>query len=242
MHTSAEINLADFVFRSAKDCGDGEFSAFCADYNTRSRAAVISTYWEEGILGAGRSLLALTASFYESLRAEGAPFFDYPQHFALLGKEENSICTRRNRPTISTAEATAPWSALDVWPESQWRFCAPEPNVLLYEVFALQINVLFCPERLLEQKSQPILPQHVQKLLRARLQRVYYYDAVDPDLEISTVRAADRIWRQSVARVGAESVDLGPVDRLRCVTPEQFLDDFAACFANDTNEKKEMPK
>ncbi len=229
MHTSSDIDLTDFAFDRVGH-GSEDFSALCADYHIRDRAAVISTYWEEGILGAGRSLLALTASFYQTLRAESMPFFDYPQHFVLLGIEGDRVCTRQNRSSISKAEATAPWSALDVWPESQWRFCAPEPSVLLYEVFALQINRLFWPEHLRPSGSQPLLPAYVRKLLLARLQSVYYYDAVEPDLEISVADVAERIWRQSIARVGADPISLEPVDRLRCVVPEQFLDDFASYF------------
>lgn len=232
MHTSAEIDLTDFVFRSALQRSDKGFSALCADYHCRDRSAVISTYWEEGILGAGRSLLAMTASFYQSLRAADTPFFDYPQHFVLLGAQEGNICRRQQR-SLSKAEATAPWSALDVWPESQWRFCVPEPSVLLYEIFALQINRLFWPEGLVASAGQTTLPSHVRKLLRARLQSVYYYGAAEPNLEISTAHAADHFWRKSIAHLGAAPSDIEPVDRLRCVSPEEFLRDFAACFADE---------
>lgn len=233
MHTSAEIDLTGFVFRSAQQRSDKGFSALCADYHSRDRSAVISTYWEEGILGAGRSLLAMTAFFYQSLRANDTPFFDYPQHFVLLGAQEGNICRRQHRSALSKAEATAPWSALDVWPESQWRFCVPEPSVLLYEIFALQINRLFWPESLIASADQSTLPSHVRKLLRARLQSVYYYDATDPDLEISTAHVADDFWRKSIAPLGAAPIDIEPADRLRCVTPEQFLSDFASCFADE---------
>jgi hypothetical protein len=232
VHTSAEIDLTDFVFRSPMQHSDKGFSALCADYHNRDRSAVISTYWEEGILGAGRSLLAMTASFYQSLRADDTPFFDYPQHFVLLGTQEGNICVRQHR-SLSKAEATTPWSALDVWPESQWRFCVPEPSVLLYEIFALQINRLFWPEGLIASAGQSTLPSHVRKLLRARLQSVYYYGAAEPDLEISTAHAADDFWRKSVAHLGVISSDIEPRDRLRCVTPEEFLGDFAACFADE---------
>jgi hypothetical protein len=232
VHTSSEIDLTDFVFQRAEHCGAESFPTFCTDYHIRDRVAVISTYWEEGIIGAGRSLLALTAAFYQSLRTRGTPFFDYPQHFAVLGSKGDKVRTREGLSFLNRTEASVPWSALDVWPESQWRLCTPEPSVLLYEVFTLQINRLFWPEHLHPSAVNQKLPQHVRQLLCARLQSVYYYEAAEPNFEIGTLRAANRIWRQSLEHIGAEPTDLGPVDRLRRVSPEQFLDDFDAYFVN----------
>jgi len=230
VHTSSEIDLTDFSFHCVGHGGIENFPAFCADYHIRDRVACISTYADEGIVGAGRSLLALTAAFYQSLRDRGTPFFDYPQHFAVLGSRGDNVCAREGLPSLNTKEASAPWSALDVWPESQWRFCIPEPSVLLYEIFALQINRLFWPEHLRPIAAQEKLPEYVRQLLLARLQSVYYYEASEPDFEVGTVGAAERFWRQSLERAGAEIVDPCPKDRLRCITPEQFVGDFDMCF------------
>ena len=62
---------------------------------------------------------------------------------------------------------------------------------MLKRVFDWQINRLFWPEDYLPDAEDMSLPTHVQRILRARLRTVYYYNTSQPNLAIHATQPVD---------------------------------------------------
>ena len=138
-------------------------------------------------------MLALTAAFYAPLRAQGAPFFDYPQHFALITGIED--------PTSLPETVKRCWTHLDVWPASQWIALSSDRAEVFDTLCSLQINRLLWPaDRPLSPPSEP-LPTHIYKLLNARLTQVLTYGSTEAqtDVEIALSGETNELWEQALS-------------------------------------------
>ncbi|MCE7989194.1 MAG: hypothetical protein DYG89_49200 [Caldilinea sp. CFX5] len=236
MHTSTRLSSADFQFFRHSPTGAAPiaFADFCPDYHELDRVGVVSPTLEAGVYQTSYALLALTTAFYDSLRARGGDFFDYPQHFAFVGAEGDSICTGNGPLPLTTPKLWDAWSWLDVWPANKW---APTPVTatgMLQRVFDYQINRLFWPRSLQPQANEAALPAYVWKMLRTRLKAVYSYG----DYEETSVIPAGKWVELCVTPVGKavvkESLELlpkgldltQPLPRIQCyesVCVEAFL-------------------
>ena len=74
MHTSETLRSPHFRYWRMDAGGRARagFNSFCADYHEQDRVGVVSPRLEDGVLGAGYALLALTTAFYDAQRARAA--------------------------------------------------------------------------------------------------------------------------------------------------------------------------
>src|SRR5262245_48475221 len=199
MHTSTVLRSSDFRYlhRAGEQFVSTDFATLFPDYHVQDRAGVISRYLEDGLLHTGGALLALTTAFYDALRARGTAFFNYPQHFAILGGDGVEIQTRTGRLPRDAEVIGSAWGNLDVWPDSNW-LTAPATGIgMLKAVFDHQINRLFWPEDLRPDASDALLPPHVRAILRSRLKSVFYYDSTSPTIEIHGSPPVQNLVRKS---------------------------------------------
>src|SRR5262245_12100518 len=119
MHTSSLLQASDFRYwRIEAGARVGvDFRSLFPDYHELDRVGVVSLSVEDGVLHAGVVLLALATAFYDRLRARGEPFFNYPQHFALLGGSHGEVQTRSGTVPMTARAISPAWGNLDVWPE-----------------------------------------------------------------------------------------------------------------------------
>lgn len=237
MHTSTVLQASDFVYRrlGPETGAAADFDSLFPDYHELDRVGVVSLTLEEAILHTGVALLALTTAFYDAQRAKGAPFFNYPQHFALLGGAGGKIQTRSGAVAMSPEVLGPSWGNLDVWPESNWHLGPPTAEGMLRRAFDLQINRLFWPERLAPQQPEVRLPSYVPRMLRSRLKAVYYYDSASPTLGVEGgPQVAHLLQRSRRAVPGADRDQEGPkafeVERFRQVPAPEFLTAMARSF------------
>jgi hypothetical protein len=250
MHTSHILKSDDFQYwrREQNALVQVDFDACFPDYHCVDRIGVVSPRLEDGALHTRYALLAATTTFYDSLRARGGEFFDYPHHFAFCDVTTAGVATRCGRVSLDATTFGA-WSGLDVWPESQWIRASGSVESMLQHVFAWQINCLFWPESFMPAPNPEPLPVYVQPLLAARLKTVYYYDAAHPDVEIhvnatvedlvrekSLARLPERVRDALLAQPAANPLPSATephfpfVERYRRVSVEAFLADMAPCF------------
>lgn len=235
MHTSTRLAAADFAFAQCTPAGVRQlpFAEFCPQYHELDRVAVVSLCLEDGVIHTGRALLALTTAFYDCHRARPGDFFDYPQHFALVGAAETGICTRTGTVPDAPSLWNA-WSWLDVWPAHKWVATPPTATAMLGRVFDYQINRLFWPQELCPAPGEKPLPEYAYKMLRTRLKAVYYYSASTllgtekPVWEVSLSASAEALWLESIGRLPPGSQPPSPsataaVDRCRWVESDRFL-------------------
>jgi hypothetical protein len=239
MHTSTVLQSSDFRYwRIEQDVSvTADFASLFPDYHELDRVGVVSLSLEDGIRQAGSVLLALTTAFYDTQRAKGEPFFNYPQHFALLGGSRGKIQTRSGAVPLS-ADVIGPfWGNLDVWPESNWHLAPATVEGMLRKVFDLQINRLFWPEGFLPELPSTRLPDYMWRILRSRLKAVYHYDAAAPTMKIEGTPKAARIVEQSLRALPAGSGELREtlpgVERFRQVSASEFLETMTCCFEQD---------
>jgi hypothetical protein len=249
MHTSRELSSTDFQYWSIEEpihCQVG-LTAFCPDYQSSDRIGVVSPYLEDGILHTGYALLALTTAFYDRWRAQTDVFFDYPHHFAFLDVTTAGVATHDQRLLLPLEALGSPWGGLDVWPDSNWILTSGDPMGMLKKVFDWQISRLFWPHGFLPARTADSLPVHVWRLLRTRLQTVYYYNTPRPTHEIRTTPTVETIVQRSIARLPAESgtavsarlrsnssADVySYTERYQHVSVDAFLTDMAFCFPED---------
>jgi len=178
MHTSTRLASADFQFFRHDPTGAQAitFADFCPDYHELDRIAVVSPTLEAGVYQTSYALLALTTAFYDRLRARGGDFFDYPQHFAFVGAEGDSVCTGNGPLPLTTPKLWDAWSWLDVWPANKWVTAPVTVTGMVQRLFDYQINRCFWPRSLQPKEHEAALPTYVGKMLRTRLKVVYYYD------------------------------------------------------------------
>ena len=259
MHTSKKLESSHFEYWRI---GAGKntrvtYSAFCTDYHEQDRVAVVSPSFEDGILHTGYALLALTTAFYDVQRTRSSDFFNYPQHFALIGANPEGVTTGAGRLDLDNTSIGAAWSQLDVWPESNWITAPGNPAEMLRVVFDFQINRLFWPHDFLSVQTVGLLPEYIRKMLKARLKSVYYYNALSPTIEIRASQTAANIVHESVNQLPlvvrkafSETQDLpkrssqvSPQSKLslreethphrqsyRQVGVDDFLEDLRTCF------------
>lgn len=249
MHTSHILQSSDFQYwhKERDALVQVDFHTCFPDYLCSDRFGVVSPHLEDGALHTRNALLAATTTFYDHLRARGGEFFDYPHHFAFCDVTAEGIAIHGGRQALDQTTFNA-WSALDVWPESQWIHASSSVEGMLHYVFAWQINCLFWPESFMPTVSAKPLPPYVQPLLAARLKTVYYYDAIHPDVEIHVnANVEDLVREKSLSRLpegvrdaalssslaASASESLFPyVERYRRVSVDAFLADMAPCFQN----------
>ena len=252
MHTSRELSATDFQYwyRQESAHRQAEFAAFCPDYQISDRVGIVSPYLEDGILHTGYALLALTTAFYDCLRARTDTFFDYPHHFAFLDVTSAGVALHDQRLPMPLQALGSPWGGLDVWPESNWILTAGDATGMLKKVFDWQISRLFWPHGFVPGRTAEPLPVHVWRLLRIRLQTVYYYNSPRPTHEVRATQTVETIVQRSIARLPAEShatvsvrqladttgnpADAYPyTERYQRVSVDAFLTDMAFCFPED---------
>ena len=237
MHTSTVLSAADFTYSYrppnsfVEDAA--QFSKLFPDYNPLDRVGVVSPRLEDGVLGVGVALLALTTAFYDEERRRGRAFFDYPYHFALLGGEGWDVFSHRGPIDHTTQVMEATWGNLDVWPETNWQLAAPNATVMLRKVYSLQINRLFWPETPITPPDEPQLPKHARALLQSRLKSVFLYDSASPNCTVRGSQRAQDMVASSVRRLpgSKELPALLAENAFRQVTPEEFLASVEASFA-----------
>ncbi len=139
------------------------------------------------------------------------------------------------------------WGNLDVWPASQWLFAPVTAMAMIKKVFDFQINRLFWPQSLVPQPGEERLPGYLLKMLGTRLKSVYYYNTVEPDLEIHVTQPVEDMVRASLAGLphptGLPTSELAQrkVARVgengwlyrecyRHVSVQEFLGCLATCF------------
>ena len=222
MHTSKVLRAIDFQYwRLDKDgATKSDLNGFCPDYHAQDRIGIISPYLEDGILNTGHAILALTTAFYDVMRSRGEDFYDYPQHFALLGAAKEGIKSRGGRLPTDDATIGAAWGGLDVWPDSNWITAPETASGMLRKVFELQINRLFWPENLKAGQDEAAFSAYVRKLLKARLKIVYTYNATDPNVEIRVAQPVEDLVQKSVAHLpGVEGSSQSPAGARRVMRP-----------------------
>jgi hypothetical protein len=213
MHTSTRLQATDFVYWRIQQGAPVPctFADFSPDYHELDRVGVASPCLEDGVLAVGAALLALTTAFYDRLRARSTNFFDYPQHFALVGATEDGLCTRHGPLLPDTPQGWDGWSWLDVWPKPKWVTAPATAYGLLDRLFAYQINRLFWPKGLHPTPNEAPLPDYVYYMLRTHLKAVYLYDTdassntsvAEDALEIHLSPAAAAILEESFAKLPA---------------------------------------
>jgi hypothetical protein len=215
-----------------------DLSSFCPDYHVQDRIGIVSPNMDDGVLNTGHAILALTTAFYDVMRSRGEDFYDYPQHFALLGADAEGVHTRVGRLPADDEIIGTVWGGLDVWPESNW---IPAPEIasgMLRKVFDLQINRLFWPEDMKAGQGEISFPSYVRKLLRARLKTVYYYKTAAPNMELRVSQVVEDSLQKSISRLPAVEGSEMPqrvmqpaedglicVERYRQVSADDFLQD-----------------
>ena len=228
MHTSTRLTSSDFYFHNLIDDQRVSitFSDFCPDYHILDRVGVVSPKLSDGILHAGRTLLALTTAFYDARRARGKAFFDYPQHFAFVGTDS----------VDQQAEAGATWGAwskLDVWPDNKWVIAPPAAAGMLQAIFDHQINRLLWPSDLWPAPDEDPLPDYVYGMLGTSLKSIYLYgdmNASQPTIRVSGSVVTEQVWAESLERLPDDSCvesrrgQRWDLDYLSRISTEQFLE------------------
>jgi hypothetical protein len=256
MHTSRELSSTDFQYGCLEESTlrQAGFAAFCPDYQVRDRVGIVSPYLEDGILHTGYALLALTTAFYDRLRAQSDTFFDYPHHFAFLDATAAGVALHDQRLALPLEALGSPWGGLDVWPDSNWILTAGDVTGMLKKVFDWQISRLFWPNGFVSARTADQLPVHVWRLLRTRLQTVYYYNTPHPTHEIRATQIVETIVQRSIARLPQEShrtvlarqlanatgnpADVYPyTERYQHVSVDAFQTDMAFCFPEDVEDE-----
>lgn len=236
MHTSTRLAATDFYYgqRTAAGTVSCSFADFCPNYHELDRVAVVSLSLEDGVLYTGRTLLALTTAFYDSQRERRADFFDYPQHFALVGTTATGV-QLGSTATPNTPELWAAWSWLDVWPSHKWISAPPTATGMLQRVFDYQINRLFWPYHLLPTFAEQPLPDYAYRMLRTRLKAVYYYSlATGPQMQLPTLAVrssavANELWQECIARLPAAPGSSPAEECFQAVQVDEFLRTMQLC-------------
>ena len=245
MHTSSIFASSDFQYWHLDGNGGTQvdFATFCPAYSEFDRVGVVCPHLEDGVLNTAYALLGITTSFYDIHRARGDEFFNYPQHFAFIAATADGVSTRGGPLPLERNAMGAPWSNLDVWPESQWVEAPTAATGMLEKVFALHISRLFWPEAYLPVAGGEPLPSYVRRLLPARLKSVFYYDSAAPTIEIRASGKVEDMTRKSVDHLPenpANPLDykrpqidakLPYCESYRQVEVNAFLEEMHSCFA-----------
>ena len=240
MHTSDRLCATDFHYWR---CDHGQpkqidFADFCPDYHAQDRIGVVSLLLEDGVLHTAAALLALTTAFYDWQRARANAFFDYPQHFAVVGATSAGLQTALGALPPDTPHLWDSWSWLDLWPDNKWLAAAPTATSVLKLLFDRQINRLFWPRQLRPSVAEAPLPSYVIKMLRTSLKQVLLYGPADVDRpgsfdrELRTSEAGQALIRESIDRLVSatglsSATDWAGVERYQEISVPEFLAAFA---------------
>jgi hypothetical protein len=207
MHTSTMLRSADFRFvqRDGNQRREVDFAAFCPDYRTTDRVAVVSPNVGDGIISTGGALLALTTAFYDRLRSRATDFYDYPHHFAILGAPTEPQ-PDLDSPDAENMALEQGWVNLDVWPASQWLHAPTTASAMLRKVCDYQISRLFWPADLLPAADEDPLPPYTSGLLAARLKSVFFYNTRAQTIEVWARQPADDIIQASLRHLPPTNV------------------------------------
>ena len=223
MHSSSVLNVDDVCTADASTRSPCSFDALCPAYSPRDRMAIVCDASAYGPLHVGRTVLAFTAAFYAPLRAQDAPFFDYPHHFVLLTGVDDQA-------TLPEA-AMRCWTHMDVWPASQWIALSSDRAEVLNALCSLQINRLLWPAGMRFDPPADTLPPHVYKLLNTRLSQIMIYgpEQEHTDWKLALSGASDALWREALERCGA-AAPYPEADQLCHRTVDAFLQQHADVF------------
>lgn len=241
MHTSSRLTAQDFQHWKSSEQGrvKADFSDFCPDYHELDRLAVVCPRIEDGVLHTGYALLSTTTAFYDVLRGRGGEFFNYPSHFAFIAAGAEGVCTRGGQQPMEANAMGAPWSNLDVWPDTQWITVPGTASAMLEKVFSFHINRLFWPEGFGPEAGEIKLSKNARRLLEARLKTVYYYSPASPNVEIHAAQCVEDLVLGSISqlpdparleRVPPAGDELPYVEKHRRVGVDKFLEFMDSSF------------
>lgn len=243
MHTSTVIASPDFQYwEIGQDrTRQVDFETFCPTYHEQDRTAVISPILEDGVLNTGYALLAMTTVFYDIQRSRPGEFFIYPQHFAIMDMDEESVVTRGGRLSLDLKTTGGPWTNLDVWPESKWYGAPGTASGMLQKVLDLQINRIFWPEPFGPADGEAQLPDYAKRMLLSTLKEVYYYQSETPNIEVRVNEAVMGIFQTTVDRAAGlvshsqdspseDPLEMSTVGKYKRTPPEAFLQRMEVCF------------
>lgn len=214
MHTSKILKAEHFTFAVRGPDGgwrDTTFDAFCPGWHPQDRVAVVAPQADVAVWSTAAAMLALTTRYYDHHRSSGRGFFDYPQHFVVMGERDGGIVTAEGVLPLDQGKAGEPWSQLDVWPGNKWHYAAPHPAAMLKVVFDLQIDRVLWPAKFfdLPQGAAPLLPEYAERMLRTHLKQVWVYQSADPSWRLSMDVAAVEVLAPVVRAIpGWSGVDV----------------------------------
>lgn len=245
MHTSNRLCQDDFNYQSAGPTGTEKkyFVDLFPDYHPQDRIGIISPYLEDGILNIPGILLGLTTAFYDYLRTGSNDFFNYPQHFAFIGGQNQEVNTGLGPMFLEKDQIGAAWGWLDVWPETNWIIHPAKSKGMLDQLYRYQINRVFWPATLKPETVQSKLPPLVNRFLRNRLKSVWYYNTDEVNVEVILSETASHIVQESIDRLPQSllhektgSYRKQPAlvkNQFQVITPDDFLDAMCPCFNSD---------
>ncbi len=111
MHSSKALRNDQFVY--IRDGQAASFADILPDFGAGARLGIVSRT-PGGALGASVLLLAAITAFYDAARAEGVPFFRYPDYFI-----------------FHLDSSVGPYGMLDVWPDHKEVTLPADPEALL---------------------------------------------------------------------------------------------------------------
>ena len=110
MHTSSILKAEDFEFWGYSDEGPVQMECprLCPGYAETDRVAIVSPWFEDGVVNVPLAILSMATAFYDVQRARGTEFFDYPRHFALVGATNGRRCVRGEEEGPDSAQVGPP--------------------------------------------------------------------------------------------------------------------------------------
>jgi len=111
MHSSKALRSDQFTF--TRDGQPTSFASVLPDFGPGARLGIVSRT-PGGALGGSVLLMVAITAFYDAARAEGVPFFRYPDYFI-----------------FHLGGSIGPYGMLDVWPNHKEVTLPSEPETLL---------------------------------------------------------------------------------------------------------------
>ncbi|MDN3519870.1 hypothetical protein QWY84_19885 [Aquisalimonas lutea] len=176
MHSRNYLRDSGFTVHPTSDRTAPGSERLQQHWRSEDRTAVVARTAEEGVRGCGAATLLLAHWFYRRKEARAPGFFDYPQHYAIVG--ESGARTRHLGPDEQRTWGAA-WCRLDVWPSTHHVVAEPTPEALLLATLAVEPQWLFWPASLATPGPLHVAgggdDRAVRLLLRARLRGVILY-------------------------------------------------------------------
>lgn len=202
MHSSSYLCEALFEVENPRTGAVADMRAVFPDYHGKERIAVVSRVWEEAFSRTAVVVTGFMGMFYGSMRATGAPFFDYPPFFLLIAHRDGKPITRHG-PVELAPPLTKSWEFLDIWPESQWLLASMECGDLLNTLLAQHIHRVFVPAELVAPaRLVAPFPKQLRWVLATRLKHVHVYGSPTPDCRVRIAAEARELMAKSTAYLG----------------------------------------